>query len=122
MTGIKRPDPVWGRLKDVERWYREEKDAKFGQKLNAIRLLMQGKKQLDVAEVLGVSVATVRNWRTRWDKGGKEALKPRHTGSQSIITEDIRADKEEVIEIKKEINGRTITGYLIQGYLKKNSK
>ena len=122
MRRTKKPDPAWGSLKDIERWYREERDAKLAQKLNAIRLLMQDKRQVDVAEVLGVSIATVRNWRTRWDKGGREGLKPRYTGSRSIITEDIRADIEKVVEIKKEINGRTITGYLIQGYIKKNSK
>ena len=91
------------------------------QKLNAIRLLMKGHSQKDVAEMLGVSSATVRNWRTNWDHDGKEGLKTKHKGSRSRITPEIRAEIEEIIEVKREINGRTVTGKLIVGYIKKNT-
>lgn len=91
------------------------------QKLSAIRLLMKGRKQKEVADSLGVSVATIRSWRTRWDREGKEGLKAKHIGSFSCVTPEIRAEIEEVIEIKREINGRAVTGKLIVGYIKKNT-
>ncbi len=111
----------WGSLDDVERWYKSEKDPKLACKLNAIRLLMKGYKRKDVAEVVGVCKATVRNWRARWDEGGKEFLKSRSIGSWSKVTNDMRAEIEEIVEIKREINGRTVTAIAITGWLKKNT-
>ena len=121
MPGIKRPDISWGDLKAVEQWHRAEKDAKMKQKLNAIRLLMKGHGQQEVADAIGVSVATIRNWRTNWDRSGKEGLQAKHKGSRSRVSPEIRAEIEQVIEIKREIDGRTVTGKLIVGYLKKNT-
>ena len=121
MATLIKPDQRHGSLKDVEHWLRKEKNVKLAQKLNAIRLLMKGRAQKEVADVLGVTVTTVRNWRTRWNREGKEGLKAKHKGSRSRITEDIRLDIKDVIEVKKEIDGRTVTGVLIHGRIKKNT-
>lgn len=121
MPIIKRPDERWGSLEDVEGWYRREKEMKLKQKLNAIRLLMKGRQRKEVADVLGVCEATVKKWRERWDKNGLEGLRAKHKGSKSKVTPDMRAEIEEIIEVKHEIDGRTVTGKLIVGYIKKNT-
>lgn len=121
MPTIKRPDERWGSLEDVEGCYHRERDAKLKQKLNAIRLLMKGHKRKEVAEVLGVCEATVKKWRERWDNSGLEGLKTRHKGSESRVTPEMKAEIEEIIEVKREIDGRTVTGKLIVGYIKKNT-
>ena len=121
MPAFKYPSERWGALEEVEKMYREEKDILLSKKLNAIRLLMQGRSKKEIAEFLGVSVATVGNWRTLWDQGGKESLKSKNKGRKSKVTDDIKADIQEIVEIKREIDGRTVTGYLIHGYIKKNT-
>jgi transposase len=121
MPIFKYPDEIWGDLKEVEKMYREEKDSSLANKLNTIRLLMKGRMKKEVAEIIGVSVATISNWRARWDQGGKEGLKSKNKGRTSKVTEDIRVDIEEVIEVKREIDGRMVTGHLIHGYVKKNT-
>ena len=86
MATLIKPDQRHGSLKDVEHWLRKEKNVKLAQKLNAIRLLMKGRAQKEVADVLGVTVTTVRNWRTRWNREGKEGLKAKHKGSRFFLT------------------------------------
>lgn len=121
MPNIKRPDERWGTIEEVERWYRKERDVKLKHKLNAIRLLMKGGQRKEVAEVLGVCEATVKKWRERWDSEGVEGLRAKHKGSKSKVTPEMRAEIEEIIEVKREIDGRTVTGKLIVGYIKKNT-
>lgn len=115
------PDEKWGNPQEVEQMYRKEKDANLAKRLNTIRLLMMGRPMTEIAMALGVSVRTIGNWRDRWNQGGKETLKSRNAGTKSKVTEEMKAEIEEVIEIKREINGRTVTGHLIHGYLKKNT-
>jgi len=121
MRKPKPPNPQWGSQEEVTRWYQAERDAPLKTKLNAIRLLMEGVAVPDVAQAVGSSVATVRNWRARWDLAGKEGLKEGRRGPVSQISPEIRAEITEIVEIKREINGKTITGKLIVGYLKKNT-
>ena len=121
MTKLADPDDKWGTLQEVEQLYRREKDSRLKQRINAIRLLMKGRKQVEVADVLGVSVTTVRNWRGLWDNGGLEGLKPRHIGSVSKVTPAMKAEIEQIIDIEREIDGRKVSGKLIVGFLKKNT-
>ena len=121
MPAFKYPTEKWGGSEEVEKMYRSEKDARLSMRLNAIRLLMNGRPRKEVAEYLGVCETTVGLWKNLWDQGGKEALKPRNKGRKSKVTEDIRADIHEIVEIKREIDGRTVTGYLIHGFIKKNT-
>ena len=121
MPAFKYPTEKWGGSEEVEKMYHSEKDARLSMRLNAIRLLMNGRPRKEVAEYLGVCETTVGLWKNLWDQGGKEALKPRNKGRKSKVTEDIRADIHEIVEIKREIDGRTVTGYLIHGFIKKNT-
>jgi len=121
MSRIIKPSEKWGTLEEVERWYKKEKDKTISIKLNAIRLLMKRKPQQEIAELLKVAASTIRLWRKKWNTGGMEALKNNHCGSKSKITEEMRAEIEEIIDIKKVINGKTVTAKLIVGYIKKNT-
>lgn len=105
----------------IEQLYRKEKDAQLKQRLNAIRLLMKGKTQVEIADVLGVTTTTIRNWRQLWDNGGIEALKSKHIGSVSKVDPAMRMEIEEIIDIDREIDGRKVSGKLIVGFLKKNT-
>jgi len=46
----------------------------------AIRLLKQGRKQVEVAEILGVRSATISDWHRIYKTGGKKALHVQHPG------------------------------------------
>ncbi len=46
----------------------------------AIRLLKQGRTQVDVAGILGVRAATISDWSQLYKKGGKKGLKLQHPG------------------------------------------
>lgn len=43
-------------------------------RLQAIRLLKQGRKQVEVADILGVRAATISDWNRLYKTGGKKAL------------------------------------------------
>ena len=45
-----------------------------------IRLLKQGRKQVEVANILGIRAATVSEWNRLYQTGGKKALKPKSRG------------------------------------------
>ena len=120
MTNLKLPSDRWGGLKEIEQWRRKEKNVQMKNKFDAICLLMKGRSQKDVAEIIGVSRRTICNWRRRWDESGKEGLESMNKGRKSKVTQRMRADIEEVIEIKREIDGKIVTGYIVHGYLKKN--
>jgi transposase len=115
------PEKQYGYEAEIENCLKKERDSKIVKKLNAIRLLMNGYSQQEVALICGVKRETIWTWVTKWNQGGKEALKNKNKGSVSMITPEIMADISEVIEIKREINGRTVTGKLIHGYLKKTT-
>ena len=121
MSHLIKPDTRFGDLQEVTRLYRKERDTRLSVRLNAIRLLMSGSLQKDVARVLDVSDITIATWTKRWNEQGLEGLRPRHQGSRSKVNGEMRVEIADVIEVKQVIDGRTVTGKLITGYLKKNT-
>ena len=115
------PKKLYGDEQAIAGILKKERDSRVVKRLNAIRLLLSGYTQEEVAQISGVRRETVWDWVTKWNRGGKEELKNRNKGSVSKITPKIMAEISEVIEIKREINGRTVTGRLIHGYLKKTT-
>lgn len=120
MSKLILPSKKWGNLKTVEKMYKQEKNGTVKVRLNAIRLLMLGESQKEIAKAIGVHVGTIRSWRYRWNNQGKEGLKNNQKGRKSKITHEMRLEIEGIIEIKREINGQIVTGKLIHGFLKKN--
>jgi transposase len=121
MGRLIKPTDKWGSLSEIEDLLKKEKDAVLAKKLNAIRLMMSGFKRKDTAFILNASESSIKNWRTAWNESGIAGLKTDYPGSVSKVDEPMRAEIKEIIEVKRNINGRVVTGKLIIGYLKKNS-
>ncbi len=115
------PEKRYGDKQEIKGILKKERNSRVVKRLNAIRLLLDGYTQEEVASISEVRRETVRDWVTKWNRGGKEELKNKNKGSVSKVTPSIMAEISEVIEIKREINGRTVTGRLIHGYLKKTT-
>ncbi len=121
MGKLVKPTEKWGTLSEIEALYKKEKDAILANKLNAIRLMMSGYPRKEVAFILNVSESSIKNWRTAWNEAGLEGLKTHYPGSVSKVDRQMRTEIKEIIEVKRNINGRIVTGKLITGYLKKNT-
>lgn len=61
--------------KKIEKLRRKEKDVRVHNRLSALQWLGQGRTPDEVAELLGVSPRTVRNWLELYHRGGLEALR-----------------------------------------------
>jgi len=121
MPTLIKPDTQFADLQEVTRLCRRERDARLRERLNAIRLLMSGRRQKEVARFLDVSDTTIATWTKRWDEQGVDGMPPRHRGSRSKVTDQMRVEITEVVEVQQVIDGRTVTGKWITGYLKKYS-
>jgi transposase len=113
------PDSKHGTEADLRRMTGEEKDVKHRDRLLGIRMLMLGYSFKETGTICDVSRTCLQKWVKRWNNAGKEGLKSRSGGSKSKVTASMRADIREVVEIRKVIDGRVVTGKLICGYLKK---
>jgi transposase len=58
-------------------------DRRNIQRLEAIYLRAQGKTPPEIASILGCTPKTVRNWIKRFNAGGPDALKYKHTGGRT---------------------------------------
>lgn len=116
------PDTKYGDIEQVAKLIKEEHNAKLANRLNAIRLLMLGFEQQEVANICGVSRRATLKWVKKWNQGGKEELVSKSGGSTSKVTAQMRVEISKVIDVEKEIDGRVVTGKLICGYLKKTTK
>ena len=109
------PEKCYGDEQEIASILKKERDSRLVKRLNAVRLLLNGYTHEQVATISGVRRETIWDWITKWNRGGKEELKNKNKGSVSKVTPSIMAEISEVIEIKREINGRTVTGRLIHG-------
>lgn len=71
----------------------------------AIRLLKQGRKQVEVADILGVRAATVSDWSRIYESGGKKALRLQHPGPSKGSNCLLNPDEEK--EIRRLIIDKT---------------
>ena len=115
------PEKLYGDEQQIISILQTERDVRLVKRLNAIRLLFNGYSHKQVADISSVRRETIWDWVAKWNQGGKEGLKSKHKGSVSQVTPAIMAEISEIIEIKREINGRTVTWKLIHGYLKKTT-
>jgi len=114
-------DESWASLDEVRRLCKKERDSRLRERLIAIRMLMQGRSRREVAASLDVSPTTIYYWKKAWNESGLAGLRPSYRGSRSKVTQEMEAEIEDIVEVKQVVDGKTVTGYLIQGYLKKNS-
>ena len=119
MPKLKLPNKKWANIEKVKTRYNKNKKIKMSKRLHAIYLLFKGLKRKEISEILGVSESSIKNWRKKWDKNGKEGLKSHNKGTKSKISSEIKVKIKEIIEVKKEIDGIPVTGKLIKGYIEK---
>ena len=61
--------------RDLEQSFRQVKDVRDRQRLEAVRLACTGQHSLEqIAEVVGCSRATVQNWLGKFKRGGIDGL------------------------------------------------
>jgi transposase len=61
--------------KKIEKLRRKEKDVRIHHRLSALLWLGRGRSFEEIAELLGISPRTVRNWLELYRRGGLEALR-----------------------------------------------
>jgi len=64
----------------------------------AIRLLRQGRKQVEVADILGVRAATISNWNHLYKTSGKKALKLQSPGPSKGSKCFISPEQQKIIQ------------------------
>lgn len=64
----------------------------------AVRLLKQGYKQVEVAVIVGVRAATISDWWRNYQAGGKKALKLQSPGPAKGFNALLDVEKEKVIQ------------------------
>jgi len=72
--------------------------ARFLIRKRAILLLQSGKKQYEVAEIIGVKKETICVWNILFKKGGFVALKGKKTGVKSEDNKLLSAQQEKEIQ------------------------
>jgi transposase len=115
------PDTRFGDIEQLGKLIKKERDAKFANRLNGIRLLQMGYRITDVAEICGVSRIAICKWVKKWNRSGKEGLINKSGGSVSKVTTEMRTDIDKMIDVKVNTNGMVVTGKLIHGYIKKST-
>jgi predicted transcriptional regulator len=69
---------------ELERMYREEKDARIKERLLAIIHIYDGKSISDTASIVKRSTSSVKRWLYAWNREAYNGLIPRFTAIQSL--------------------------------------
>jgi len=72
--------------------------ARFLIRKRSILLLQSGRKQYEVAEIIGVKKETICGWNISYKKGGFEALKGKKTGVKSEDKKLLNTQQEKEIQ------------------------
>ncbi len=75
-------------LQAIERLIRQEKRGAVVRRATAMRLLHEGMRPPQVAEVMQVSVTTIYNWWNRWVQGSVEGLETQLIPGRPARTDD----------------------------------
>ena len=117
------PTQTYGNPADLAKAIKGERNVKLANRLNAIRLLQLEYPYKEVSKICGVCRTSLQKWVSKWNAAGKEGLASKSGGNRkSRVTDRMRADIREVVEIKREINGKAVTAIMICGRLKKTSQ
>jgi transposase len=81
---------------ELFRAYKKTKDHREKTRLHALWLLSQGRKQIDIAALLGISRDSVRHWKKAYDKHGIAGIesKPQPGNNRSLTSIQKDAIKE----------------------------
>jgi len=116
-----KPNQKWGDIREVEKLYKNTKDADFSRKLQAIRLLMKDYSIVQVADILGCGKSTIKNWRDNWNKGGVEELKSNNKGRKSAYLDKVKKEVERIFDNQTDNKDIIVSGKMIHDFIKKNA-
>ncbi len=109
------------KVEELERYYRQAKDAVARSQYQIIWLLAQGKKTEEVAEVTGYSRTWIYEIVSRYNQGGVEVLGDRrhqNAGGEAIISDVQQAQLWQALETEAPDggvwNGRKVADWLSQ--------
>jgi len=120
MRGIK-PETKYIDAEGLRKLIKQEREPKLANRLNAIRLLMLGYSQQEVANISGAKRQTLLLWVHKWNQDGKEGLVSKSGGSRAKVTPEMRLEITKIVEKKIQTSRGIITGKYIHGYLKKST-
>jgi transposase len=113
------PDCENGTLLDVEQTMNSSANRHFYRRLLALRLLLQGRTQADVASIINVSVRSIRRWVKSWNRGGIDALANRpKSGRPPAVTAEQRREIVALITDVHKVNQTHWTAVKLHGYLR----
>ncbi len=94
MPPLRKPTGFWGDPDEIRSELTTTTDKRLTIRLTSMLLLSEGGRQKDVAQELGVSVATLRIWVKRWNTNGLAGLRSRHRGSKRYHAEFLQGMQE----------------------------
>lgn len=84
---------------------RSKTDARYHERLIAMKLFSKGNKLSDIADTLEVTFPTVHGWAKNCEKYGLDGLKPNFGGGRpSILTDEIKNELEQRILADNNLN------------------
>jgi len=98
---------------ELERMYREEKDARIKERLLAIIHIYDGKSISDTASIVKRSTSSVKRWLYAWNREAYNGLIPRFTGGPKP-----RMSYDEWDKVVKEIEDKNMTIKDVRVYIK----
>lgn len=98
---------------ELERIYKEERNARVKERLLAILLIYEGKRVSEVPGIVKRSRTSIEGWLKRWNERGYEGLIPEFTGGPKPKLHDSEWDK-----IIKEIENKGMTIKDVRVYVK----
>jgi putative transposase len=97
--GLRLTEEQRGRLSQEFQRTRGNKDLDMCLRIQALLLVSQGNREIDVADIIGAGRRTVQDWIHRYREGEIRALaKGPFQGGKSKLTEEQKADLPRVIE------------------------
>lgn len=100
---------------------KQSRDPKEKQRLLILANLQDGKKQVDIADMLKISVPTVKRTLRRFKESGLDDLsdRPRSGAPIKLPPSEHTAFKEHILQLQRELPGGRLTGYDVLDVLKK---
>lgn len=100
---------------------KQSRNPKEKQRLPVLANLQDGKKQADIADMLKISVSTVKRTPRRFKEFGVDKLSdcPRSGAPAELPLSEHTAFKEHILQLQRELPGGRLTGYDVLDVLEK---
>jgi len=103
---------------ELERLYKEEKCPRTRERLLAIKLYYDGRREKEIGDILGRNIRTLRRWKKQWNEGGLEGLRYKQGkggGRKPKLPEDIWEEIAKVA-IAEAMDSKEVAVYIKDKY------